>query len=301
MKTTITLFLAFFLSFGLYAQAPQKMTYQASIRNTADKPIANKAVSVRVSILQGSADAEKAVYAETHNPTTDVNGLVTFEIGGGTVINGAVDSIDWAKGPYFVKTETDPDGGSNYTITGVSQLLSVPYALHAHAAETLNVDSSSTGDLLTYDGTNWVAKKPVITISPTGNQLSHNNMQPYTVLNYCIALQGIYPSRSGADPFLGEIELYGFNFVPRGYALCDGSLMPISQNTALFSLLGTMFGGDGQSTFALPDLRGRVAVGQGTGPGLSLRTIGDKGGEEQHSLIVQELPVHNHQVTIVYE
>ena len=88
--------------------------------------------------------------------------------------------------------------------------------------------------------------------------------------------------------------MVGFNFAPRGWAFCDGSILPISSNTALFSLLGTTYGGDGRTTFALPDLRGRVAVGVGNGPGLTSRVWGQKFGQENHTLTTQEIPSHNH-------
>lgn len=97
-----------------------------------------------------------------------------------------------------------------------------------------------------------------------------------------------------ADPFIGEIRLFGFNFPPRGWATCDGQLLPIAQNTALFSLLGTQFGGNGTNNFALPDLRGRVPLHMGQGPGLSPYTIGQVAGEEKHQLLTTELPAHNH-------
>jgi microcystin-dependent protein len=97
-----------------------------------------------------------------------------------------------------------------------------------------------------------------------------------------------------AEPFIGQIIMSGFNFAPRGYATCDGQLLSIAQNTALFSLLGTQFGGDGRVTFGLPDLRGRVPVHQGQGPGLTPRTMGEQAGEENHTLISTEMPMHNH-------
>lgn len=96
------------------------------------------------------------------------------------------------------------------------------------------------------------------------------------------------------EEFIGAIKLVGFNFAPRGWALCNGQLMPIAQNTALFSLLGTIYGGDGQTTFALPDLRGRVAVGMGSGPGLSPIVQGQSGGVDTTSITVNNLPAHTH-------
>lgn len=97
-----------------------------------------------------------------------------------------------------------------------------------------------------------------------------------------------------ASPFIGQIQPFGFNFPPRGWATCDGQLLPISQNTALFALLGTTYGGDGRTTFALPDLRGRVPIHMGNGPGLSSYTIGQKSGVETVTLTVPQLPSHNH-------
>ncbi|NVK42950.1 MAG: phage tail protein [Oceanospirillaceae bacterium] len=97
-----------------------------------------------------------------------------------------------------------------------------------------------------------------------------------------------------SEPFLGEIRLVGFNFAPRGWAFCQGQLLPIAQNTALFSLLGTIYGGDGKTTFALPDLRGRSPVGQGDGPGLSNIRIGEKAGSENVTLTQAQMPSHNH-------
>jgi len=97
-----------------------------------------------------------------------------------------------------------------------------------------------------------------------------------------------------ADPFVAEIRIFPFNFAPKGWAFCSGQLLPISQNTALFSLLGTVYGGDGKSTFALPDLEGSAPMHPGQGPGLSLHDLGEIGGSETVSLLVSEIPVHTH-------
>lgn len=100
------------------------------------------------------------------------------------------------------------------------------------------------------------------------------------------------------DPFIAEIIMFGGNFAPRGWAYCDGQLLPISQNTALFSLLGTTYGGDGRTTFALPDMRGRVAIGPRHGAGLSNYQLGQKGGAEQIILMQSQMPSHNHTAII---
>lgn len=99
-----------------------------------------------------------------------------------------------------------------------------------------------------------------------------------------------------SDPFLGEILMVGFNFAPRGWALCDGQLLPIAQNTALFSLLGTIYGGDGRTTFALPDLRGRTAFHPGSGPGLDPLSLGQKGGSNTNTITANQLPPHTHTI-----
>ncbi len=97
-----------------------------------------------------------------------------------------------------------------------------------------------------------------------------------------------------ADPFVAEIRIFPFNFAPKGWAWCDGQLLPLSQNTALFSLLGTTYGGNGKSNFALPDLQGRCPMHPGQGPGLSLHDLGETGGSETVTLLESEIPAHSH-------
>jgi microcystin-dependent protein len=98
------------------------------------------------------------------------------------------------------------------------------------------------------------------------------------------------------EPLLGEIRMFAGNFAPRGWALCDGSLLAISSNTALFSILGTTYGGNGQTTFGLPDLRGRLPMHAGSGPGLTPRSLGESGGAEAVTLVAGQMPQHNHTV-----
>ena len=136
MKKFLTFSTAVLLMASVFAQAPEKMSYQAVIRNSSEALVTNTTVGMQISILQGSASGT-AVYVETQVPTTNANGLVSLEIGAGTVESGDFATIDWANGPYFIKTETDPTGGTSYSITGTSQLLSVPFALHAKTAETV--------------------------------------------------------------------------------------------------------------------------------------------------------------------
>ena len=133
MKKIITICAAFLMTASVFAQSPEKMSYHAVVRDGSNNLVSSTAVGIQISILQGSASGT-AVYVETQIPTSNANGLVSLEIGDGTVVSGDFASIDWANGPYFIQTETDSKGGTNYTITGTSQLLSVPYALYAENA-----------------------------------------------------------------------------------------------------------------------------------------------------------------------
>jgi len=136
MKKTVS-FLAFFLLIvHVFAQSPEKMSYQAVIRDANNNLVVNHMIGMQISILQGTINGT-IVYSETQTPTSNANGFISIEVGGGVVISGTFSTINWASGPYFIKTETDPLGGTNYTITGSSQLLSVPYALHAKTAESI--------------------------------------------------------------------------------------------------------------------------------------------------------------------
>jgi microcystin-dependent protein len=100
-----------------------------------------------------------------------------------------------------------------------------------------------------------------------------------------------------SDPFLGEVQIFGFDFAPRNWAPCSGAILPLRQNTALFALIGTYYGGDGRVTFQLPNLVNRVAIGQGAGPGLSPRVVGETAGESDYTLMLNEIPAHNHSMT----
>ncbi len=303
------------------AQTPGTFNYQAVLRD-AEQIISNTEVGILVSILQGS-ESGAAVFSESFTPTTNQYGIVSLTIGDGTLVSGDFGSIDWAAGPYFIETSVDAAGGTSYLKMGTSQLKSVPYALLSKNAENVfsgdYMDLSNTpawsdsldahvenavfleglvevNNMLSYDGVNWIAKD--IALSNTGGSQHMNIQMPYLALNYCIALIGMYPSRS-FEPFVGQIALFGFNFAPRGWATCSGQLLSIAQNTSLFSLLGTIYGGDGRSTFGLPDLRGRVAIGEGTGPGLPNYRIGQKAGTNIYQISIANIPAHKH--TVVYE
>jgi len=173
------------LAFGTYmvsAQAPERMSYQAIVRNASGQLLTNQNVAVRVSILQGSA-AGTSVYSERVTGTTNVNGLISLAIGSGTVLSGSFNTIGWGTNSYFLKTETDPAGGTNYTITGTSQLLSVPYALYAKSSgggESLTLPYTATannanslfsltndGDGTSIDGTNNTTTSSIAAVRGT--------------------------------------------------------------------------------------------------------------------------------------
>ena len=143
MKRLNTLLTAILLTNMVWAQAPEKMSYQAVIRGTDNILYTNQDVGMQIGILQGSASGD-LLYLENHTPTTNKNGLISIEIGAGSSVSGSFADIDWSKGPYFILTMTDPTGGTNYSITGTSQLLSVPYALHAQTAENITGEITVT-------------------------------------------------------------------------------------------------------------------------------------------------------------
>jgi uncharacterized protein (TIGR02145 family) len=136
MKRIFTILAAILTTASVFAQSPEKMSYQAVIRDAGNNLVTSQIVGMQIQILQGS-EFGAAVYVETQTPTSNANGLVSLEIGAGTVVSGTFATIDWANGPHFIKTETDPTGGTSYTISGTSQLLSVPFALHAKTAQTI--------------------------------------------------------------------------------------------------------------------------------------------------------------------
>jgi len=171
MKKLYTIIIAILLTTSILAQSPEKMSYQAVIRNSSDELVTNQTVGMQISILQGSANGTP-VYVETQTPTTNTNGLVSIEIGStnATIVSGDFSTIDWANSSYFIKTETDPTGGTSYTITGTSQLLSVPYALHAKTAETV------TGEItVTETDPTFTAWDKTTGISITESQVSDIN------------------------------------------------------------------------------------------------------------------------------
>lgn len=167
-KTALVFTITFVINSSLWAQVPDKMSYQAVIRDSDNVLITNTQVGMQISILEGSANGT-VVYTETKTPTTNDNGLVSIEIGGGT----GFDTINWSNHNYFIKTETDPTGGSDYSITGTAQLLSVPYALHAKTAD-LQTPGTVLGEMLYWNGSEWA----IVVAGNEGDVLKFINNTP---------------------------------------------------------------------------------------------------------------------------
>jgi len=144
MKKLYTLLAALVITASTLGQAPEKISYQAIVRNSSDVILVNQSVGIQISILQGSTSGS-SVYVETQTPSTNANGLLSIEIGNGNVTSGNFTTIDWSANTYFIKTEIDTAGGTNYTITDTSQLMSVPYALHAKTAESITGANTASG------------------------------------------------------------------------------------------------------------------------------------------------------------
>jgi hypothetical protein len=225
MKKLFTIFAAVLLTATVWAQSPEKMSYQAVIRNSSDALVTNTQIGIQISILQGSASGT-AVYVETQESTTNTNGLVSIEIGDGTVVSGDFATIDWANGPYFIKTETAVEAPLTiYTITGTSQLLSVPYAQFADEAgnafsgsyEDLsdvpsNMDTDFTDDF-SGDYSDLV-NTPAI---PTDiDELTDNsnllfNGEYNSLSNLPTLFSGNYADLTNKPVFADSISLYGFS------------------------------------------------------------------------------------------
>jgi microcystin-dependent protein len=232
-------------------------------------PLAKLDVTGNIKITDGTQGAGKVL-------TSDANGLASWQTAGtATNVSGIV---------------AVANGG-----TGAATLAANNLLVGNGTSAVSTISPATSGNILYANGTNWLSK--TLGVGLSGNGASFSNMQPYQTTNYCIATQGIFPSRAGYDAYMGEINIFAFDFVPRGYNACDGAILSVSSNAALFALLGTTYGGNGSTTFALPDYRGRTLIGQGAGPGLSARVLGQSGGTENTTLISSNMPSHTHAVS----
>lgn len=180
---------------------------------------------------------------------------------------------------------------------------------HSHAAQA----SGAPGDHPSPEGRSWGLQSAALSyaaapdvalraeaVGSVGGGQPHDNMPPFLTLTFCLGRGGLEPSTDttdpASDPFVGEIRLFAFDFVPLDWARCDGQVVPIAQHAALFDVIRNTYGGDGVTTFALPDLRGRAPVSAGQGPNLTARALGEKGGADAVTLDASHLPAHTHEV-----
>jgi hypothetical protein len=200
MRYIICLYILLF-SISVSAQVPQRMSYQAVIRNANNTLLSQQDIGVRISILQADT-AGQAVYIETHYTKTNINGLMTLQIGGGLKFFGDFNSIDWSTGHYFVKTETDPDGGFDYRITGYSELLSVPYALFSGGqSDSTNLIKKINTKLSITDTLSMLAP-----YAKKGNFITRADLD--STNNFNINLQGNISSSKNVT-VMGNIEALG--------------------------------------------------------------------------------------------
>lgn len=238
MKKLYSFLLALLITASLSAQTPSKMSYQAVIRNSSNQLVTNHAVGMKISILAGSTTGT-VVYTETQTPNTNDNGLVNIEIGGGAGFN----SINWAGNSFFIKIETDPTGSTNYTITSTSQLLTVPYALHAKTAEALSgiiVDGSETkitaGTNVTVTGAGTTAS-PYLINSTAGGGGTHYLGEEYLggIIFYLYTdntgtQKGLIVSKTESTATWGGSTLVNANNISDG--AYNMALMPTGVGTA---------------------------------------------------------------------
>ncbi len=192
MKKIISILSSLLIYISAFSQSPQKMSYQAVIRNANNNLISNSPVGMRISILQGSIFGASA-YVETQNATTNLNGLVSISVGSGTIVTGNFSTINWANGPYFIKTETDPLGGTAYSISGITELMSVPYALHAGNVTTYTAGNgvSISNGIITNSSPNQTVNIAATGISSiTGSYPNYTVNTPNHVAGLGIAVNG---------------------------------------------------------------------------------------------------------------
>ncbi len=204
--------LVFCLSTAVVAQPPSRISYQMVVRDASQQILANNSIGVQLSILQGGSTGN-AVYKETHSVKTNINGLATLEIGGGNVISGVFNNIDWAKGPYFLKTETDLKGGNQYTLEGIAQLLSVPYALYAGNVK----DTSNTNELQVLErkgDTIFLSRGGYVVLSTDNDSDPANELQVLSGRNDTVFLSKggfvVLPKAKDDDP-TNELQLLSRN------------------------------------------------------------------------------------------
>lgn len=244
----------------LSAQAPESFSYQAVVRDLSNNLVTGTTVGVQITLRQDDASGSN-VFRETHTPVTNGAGLISLEIGTGTNVNGSLTAIDWEAGPYFIQQEIDPTGGTNYTIDGTTQLLSVPYSLYAaNSGRAKTAEVADQANALSA-GAAGAISVPIGTILP-------------------------YAGPAGS--------------VPSGWLLCDGASYEANAYPLLEDLLrkpgGGYLYGSQSGQFKVPDLRGRVPVGYDVTQ-TEFGELGENGGEKEVTLEIDEMPTHKHSAT----
>jgi len=242
---------------------------------------------------------DSVLLASTLIPSVGLHGrLVSYDSATGT---GRIKPT-WAQDTTTTHIPATPTSTSQWRVTALGEGLFLKGLAQVNdtlmlAANPGGGAAPTVGQLLSWDGNNWVAKDNATGFTGGNQPIDISN--PYLGMNFSIALAGIFPTRNGQYAFLGEILISGINFAPTNYALCNGQILPINQNTALFSLLGIFYGGDGKTNFALPNLQGQTPMGMGSGPGLPILGIGEKGGNTSVTLLPSQLPAHSHTLSTI--
>ena len=262
----ITLFVAVFITLtSLFSQAPQKMSYQAVIRTNSNTLLVNKLVGMKISVLKSSSNGT-SVYVETQTPTTNSNGLVTIEIGTGTVVSGNFSNINWADASYFLKTETDPTGGSSYSISATSELLSVPYALYAG-----NVVDYTGGTGISVNGNSISNTAPDRTVSIIGqNGTSVTGAYPNFTVSSAVLPKIVSGSTGGGmAPLINSGS--GFSFASVGTGRYNITFdIP-------FSSIPTIIGSVNNSNNSQISLEEQIKISDITTTGFSVITLKGSG------------------------
>ena len=285
------------------SRAARKMLRLGSVERLEDRRVLN-GTDIMVSFIRDDASPTNAStlhFSAVFNHALEGVGVEDFDVAA---------AEDGASGVVTVVDDAGDEDASTYRVTVDNVTGNGLLGLDLSDNHVFSPIGDELVDFVPADEAYVIDNDAPNITDSIGTQERFNNIQPYQTTNYIIALQGIAPSRSapsddgasadeglgaeGSEPFIGEIALFGGNFAPPGWAFADGQLLPISQNTALFSILGTTYGGDGRTTFALPDLRGRVPVGAETGPGLPQQRLGQRSGAETN--VLNSMPRHHHTV-----
>lgn len=301
-----TFLILLILATKLVAQIPEKISYQAIIRDSQNILVSNQTIGIKLSILQGTITGN-IVYTEYHSLNTNINGLLTLNIGTGISSSSSFNAIAWDNGPYFIKTEMDLTNTNNYTITTTSELLSVPYALHAKTANRLSApivendpvfNTSPASSITENDKLNWDNHITEVDGSIT------NEIQELSISNDTISLNrsGGFVKLPNAIP-TGSIMLWSSSTPPNGWMICDGRSLNKTNYAKLYNVINTLYGGNA-TTFKLPNLQERVPVGVSA---QTQYTLGSQGGSISstpnisvnghvldHTLTISQIPSHNH-------